>query len=503
MASVERAVAENLDLAWSQIGAGSGDLDLPDPIAFADVGAAWPAFRNETIRKIRDDEYHPTQVEIVDVPKDQLMVRPLARLQLRHRLVYDAAVYGLANTISPLIPQAVYSYRWWRSQRRFLAPTTSWIRMQRDAKRFHKNHSTWLLARTDITSFYEYIDFGRLIDDLVSLHSPTWASATLRGFLSAFNNLNNVSGIPQGPDSSGLLANLYLRPVDLQLKDLGFTHYRYSDDILIFGQNWLELRDAILRINRTLRGRRLILSSGKTRIIDSHSVPAEFEDIEKDAITYGVRVGLPGAVGELRDFFNRTVSKEPVSPRNLRYSLTQLKRVQDDHAVGWLLSNVGEIPHLTREALSYLSHFHASRAEIANVVADSLANSKLAFYPYAQQHLLIYLIHHGVASPAAIDAAWKLLVDRNIASFVREFAARFLGRHSRLGDGARLRQEFDQEPDMRVRRALLVACYESRHCSNHFLTSIESSAPKLRITARYLKTNPSQIPLPSFQGVSR
>ncbi|MEV7984752.1 RNA-directed DNA polymerase [Micromonospora sp. NPDC085948] len=500
---MERAVAENLDLAWSQIGVGGGDLDLPDPIAFADVDAAWPVFRDETIRKIRDDEYQPTQVEIVDVPKNQLMVRPLARLQLRHRLVYDAAIYGLANTIAPLIPQAVYSSRWWRNQRRFLAPTTSWIQMQRDAKQFHKNHPTWLLARTDISSFYEYIDVGKLIDDLVSLDSPAWASSVLNGFLSAFNNLNNVSGIPQGPDSSGLLANLYLRPVDLQLRDLGFTHYRYSDDILIFGRDWLTLRDSILKVNRTLRGRRLILSSGKTRIIDRHSVPAEFEDIEKDAISYGVRVGLPGAVDELKDFFSRTISKEPVSPRDLRYSLTQLKRVRDSYGVGWLLSNIGEIPHLTREALSYLSHFHAERAEIGDVVADSLTNSKLAFYPYAQQHILIYLIFHGVAKPAAIDAAWKLLIDRNVASFVREFAARFLGRHSHLGDGARLRQEFDQEPDMRVRRALLVACYEARHCSNHFLTSIESSAPKLRITARYLKTNPDQIPLPSFHGVTK
>jgi hypothetical protein len=499
MSPVEDTLAECLDLAWSQIGTGGGDLDLPDPIAYADVGASWPDFKAETIRKIRADEYQPTRVEIVDVPKDRLMVRPLARLQLRHRLTYDAAVFGAANKISSVIPQAVYSYRWWRRERRFLAPTRSWIDMQRDAKLFHRNRPTWLMARTDITAFYEYVDFQTLNADLASLSVPAWTAEILHGFLSAFNSLNGVSGIPQGPDSSGLLANLYLRPVDVQLKELGFVHYRYSDDVLIFGQNWLALRDAILRVNRTLRGRRLILSSSKTQVVDSHSILGELEDMEKDAISYGIRVGVPGSVDELKRYFNRAISRDPVSRRDLRYSLTQLKHLKDAHAVSWLLANMGEIPHLARDVLSYLSHFHDARPEIAAVVADSLANSKLALYPYAQQHILIYLIHHRIVTPGVTDAAWRLLADRNVESFVREFAARYLGLFAEPGAGARLRQEFDQENDMRVRRALLVACYEARHCTNHFLTSVQASAPPLRVTAAYLKSNPSSIPLPPFK----
>ncbi|QKW16717.1 RNA-directed DNA polymerase [Verrucosispora sp. NA02020] len=499
----EAPLVEFLDLAWSQVGKGSGDLDLPDPIAFADVNYAWPKFRAETVRKIQDGDYKDTHVEIVDVPKDRLMVRPLARLQLRQRLIYDAAIYGAAHVISKAIPRAVYSYRWWRRERRILAPKRSWIDWKRDAKRFHLNHPSWLMARTDIASFYEYVDIDTLGADLASLGAPPWTVDIIRNFLRSFNNLHGVSGIPQGPDSSGILANLYLQPVDIQLKDQGFVHYRYSDDMLIFGQNWLGLRDALLKMNRTLRGRRLILSSAKTKIVDSHSILGELEDMDKDAISYGLSVGIPGSVKELRKYFDRTVSRDPVSARDLRYGLNRLKESKDDYAVSWLLANMGEVPHMARDMLSYLSRFHHAQPEIPSTVADSLMNSKLSLYPFAQQHLLIYLIHHRVAAPVVREAAWSLLRDRNVDGFVREFAARFLGLHSRLGDAARLRQEFDRESDMRVRRALLVACYESGHCTNHFLTSVQSSARPLRGTARYLKSNPALIPLPLFEEVAR
>ncbi|WP_432957687.1 RNA-directed DNA polymerase [Micromonospora haikouensis] len=448
---------------------------------------------------IENDDYQPDTADVVDLPKDRLMVRPLTRLQLHHRLVYDAAVLAVAPVVSKAMSGAVWSSRWWGRNRRVLAPTWSWMQMQRAVRRFHKQKPDWHMARTDVTSFYEHIEVDALVDDLNILSAPKWAVDILSGFLHALNALNNVSGIPQGPDTSGILANLYLHQVDLEIERLGFTHFRYSDDIIVFGSDWIQLREVILRINRILRSRNLVLSSSKTRIVDSKDVLAEVEDMEKDAIKYGVQQKLPDTLKELKLFFDRTVSKRPPSTRDLKFSLTQLRRADSPYAVSWLLRNLGEIPHLAREALAYLGRFHETDPRISYAVANFLTDQRLAVYSYTQQHVLIYLIKHRVVDTSTQKAAWDILADRNTDGFVREFAARYIGLHPSSGDSSRLRLQFMNEDNPRVRRALLVACYESGGATKDYLSKVSKSHSALRLTADYLRSDPKIIPTPQLK----
>ncbi|MEV6797007.1 RNA-directed DNA polymerase [Micromonospora rifamycinica] len=445
---------------------------------------------------IEAGDYQPDTVDVVDLPKDRLMVRPLTRLQLNHRLIYDAAALAVAPVVNNAMPDAVWSSRWWERKRRVLAPTWSWMQMQRAVRRFQKQNPDWHMARTDVTSFYEHIEVDALVEDLNTLSAPKWAVEILSGFLHALNDLNNVSGLPQGPDTSGILANLYLLQIDLEIQRLNFTHFRYSDDIIIFGSDWIQLREVILRINRILRSRNLILSSTKTRIVDSKDVLTEVEDMEKDAINYGVQQKLPDTLKELKLFFDRTVSERPPSARDLKFSLTQLRRAESPHAVSWLLRNLGEIPHLAREVLVYLGRFHETDPRISYAVANSLTDQRLAIYSYAQQHILIYLIKYRIVDTFTQKAAWDILTDRNADGFLREFAARYIGRHPASGDGPRLRLQFMNEENLRVRRALLVACYESGGATNDYLSKISKSHSSLRLTAEYLKSGPKIIPTP-------
>src|SRR5262249_21904409 len=131
-------IAQGLDLARSQLGNSSSDLDLPDPIAFADVEFNWSRYRARLISEIVFGQYKPSHVEVVDSPKDRLMVRPLSRLRLGARLSYEAAVLGSGLAIDSVIPREVYSYRWWKRKQRILGPVGSWLRMQRAARKHHK-----------------------------------------------------------------------------------------------------------------------------------------------------------------------------------------------------------------------------------------------------------------------------------------------------------------------------------------------------------------------------
>ncbi|MET8339776.1 RNA-directed DNA polymerase [Streptosporangium canum] len=498
----ERAISEALDVARKHLGRSSGDLELPDLIAHEDISFNWASYKGKLARSIMDGDCSPSQVEVVDLPKDRLTVRPLARLDVEHRLVYDAAVFAAANAIQSATPRSVYSYRWWTQRQRLLGPSSMWLKMQRAGKFIHEKNPQLLAIRTDISAYYEHIDIELLLDDLAALDIPKWSLQTLRSFLHSFNGLSHAWGIPQGSDASGLLANLYLVPLDALLARLGYRHLRYSDDVYIFGESWISLREVLLNANRLLRYRHLNIAGSKTKIISGTDIKDHFEDREKDAINYGVDTGAEWAPGELRKFFDRisfgrTDQDDPISPRDLRFSLTQLRRLGDPYAVEWLLENLGEIPHVAREALIYLSGFHSR--SLSKAVVDLLVDSKTTIYPYAEQHLLIYMIRNGVRNKRAISAAWDLLLNKNKDSFVREFAARYLGLNAPAGEASALRQEFQGETNKRVRRAMLLACYEARQCPDPWLTVISKSDPAIRMTADYLRNHPAEIPFPMVE----
>lgn len=277
-----RSLLNYLDVAWSNIGSASIDIGLPDVIAYADVECQWDSFKHRFVASFETGNYCPSSVEIVDLPKDRLTVRPLARLEIAHRLIYEALVVAAAPNIKKAISPAVYSNRWWTKKQRFLSPTKSWIRMQRAARRLHMRHTTRLLARTDVSAFYEHVDTDILVDDLKQLGVADWILSALDAFLRAFNGLSSAWGIPQGSDMSGMLANLYLATLDAEIRRSDCQHFRYSDDIYIFGSDWTALRQVLIRANRTLRHRHLNLAASKTDIFESCDVLSRLEDREKD-----------------------------------------------------------------------------------------------------------------------------------------------------------------------------------------------------------------------------
>ncbi|MGI5212922.1 RNA-directed DNA polymerase [Plantactinospora sp. CA-290183] len=490
------SILTHLDLAWSHVGASTGDLDLPDPIAFADMRLAWPQQRLLLAQKILEGDTKPADLELIDLPKNELLVRPLARVSLESRLMYEASVLAVVEEIDSRLSDAVFSHRWLHWDKRLYAPTGRWMKMLDEARVFHRKNPKLMLARTDVSAFYENVDVSLLLQELEKLSPPKWALDSLRIFLQAFNALNNVWGIPQGFDVTGILANLYLLPVDLALKQEGFKHFRYSDDMLIFGEDWLSLRKALLHLTSILRSRRLVLASAKTHVIPTGGILDELSDADKNAINYGIATGKAEVTDDIRRFFEGAVGGEFVDKRNFTYSLTKLASMKDNYAVEWTLENIGTVPHASREALAYLGAFHKAEAKYERLVADFLLNSKLSQYPFAQQNVLLYLIKHGVREPVARESAWQLIKDRNTQSFVREFAARYLGLRGEPTDSILLKKQFREERDIKVRRALLVACYEAKNCEPEMLDLISKSVPELRITADYLRTNPTSIPIP-------
>jgi hypothetical protein len=188
------------------------------------------SFKSSLIWRIENNHYSPAYAEVIDLPKDELCVRPLTRFALEDRLVYESCLLAIAPIVDAVIPKEVCSYRWSKFKGRLHSPKGRWVLMQGRARKIHKKAPESLLLRTDISAFYEYIDWSKLHDQLRQLSPPAWALDLLDVFLTEFNNSSHAWGLPQGPDASGVLANLYLLPLDKLLLSNKLQHLRYPDD---------------------------------------------------------------------------------------------------------------------------------------------------------------------------------------------------------------------------------------------------------------------------------
>ncbi|MDS0860568.1 RNA-directed DNA polymerase [Burkholderia pseudomultivorans] len=114
------------------------------------------------------------------------------------------------------------------------------------------------LVRTDISSFYESIDRKRLIEklDRDQLLSPA-SKKYIKQVLDSYGMISGMPiGIPRGVGISAYLAELYLRPVDKEVKAIpGLVLYcRFVDDIVAvfarppIGKHLGSYRDRIIAI---------------------------------------------------------------------------------------------------------------------------------------------------------------------------------------------------------------------------------------------------------------
>lgn len=73
-----------------------------------------------------------------------------------------------------------------------------------------------------------------------------------------YKSVNNERiGVPQGGALSGLIANIYLHEVDVQLNELDIEYYRFCDDMIVFSENFETCKEAIEKYEAELKKIRL------------------------------------------------------------------------------------------------------------------------------------------------------------------------------------------------------------------------------------------------------
>lgn len=498
--------ALDLDSACARVMSQAQRDEVVDVLRWQDFRTTWPATRDAMLRELDTNTYRVSTPQLVSVPKDNYLLRPLCVLSPRDRVLYEALLDSLGPAIDASLDARVFSNRLYRAKSGELKIARrhthdGWLAFHKTGKRLYEEYGYTFMLSTDVVSYFEYIDVDILSEDLQAL--PGVVEDHRRKLIFLLRQLQpstgaaSTWGLPQGPTASQILGNFYLQPIDHLLASTpGIEFVRYMDDIRIFAHDRALLYRTLQDVINLLRARRLNLSNAKTNIFVGDEILKQFDDSDKTAIAYGITIGDPGSVLALRLLFRDAVASGGTpNARDIRFAVYRLGEFEDPYAIPWILEHLEDVPYLATLLVSYLGRFIGSIPEIENTVRDYLADPARNVYAFVEMQLIRMLARADRVDGSTLDVVMSILRDNNNPSYVRAHAARCVGRHRRQGDRQLLDQVFAATTDVMVKRAIAVALSERSGATRQILNALGSEHPVLAATALFLRSG-MQIPAP-------
>lgn len=189
-------------------------------------------------------EFTPEREKIVTVRKSRHGVRPVAELAIRDRLLYRALVA-----------------RWQESVPRPARHQGSYDKFVRAPL---EEASPKYVVTSDVTAFYQYVDHGLLLSELLTRTGDAEGAETLIELLGGVSGRS--FGIPQQSEPSDALAEAFISIVHRRMVRQGFRIWHYNDDFRIAVDSWSDALNAVDALERETRRLGLALNDGKTVI---------------------------------------------------------------------------------------------------------------------------------------------------------------------------------------------------------------------------------------------
>ncbi len=412
----------------------------PDPLSLAMVPRERPEFvaARRRLAPFRDGRMRAPRAREALIPKPNGLMRPAHQMTVDSRLYYQALVDSFMYDIDRGLvgKNHVFGYRP-MARRSTKAPfgfgLSQWKRFRTQLRAEVKSVKYGAMVRTDLAAFYERIPHGQLEARLTSLGVRDDVARELRTFLK--DSMGRAVGLPQGPDPSGLLASVYLHPLDQALIGAGYGYVRYVDDIYVLAKDRTDAKKALRLLEAEARRLDLLVQSAKTELVVGRAemIAAVSDEDEIAAIDYVVRqrakiVAAPLVKKAWKEFSRR---KTPLPRRELKYLLGRLTDNRDPVAIKWCLARLGELDYLASTVARYLSRF-ATRASVQRAVASHLVSPD-NISEWEEMNLFRAMLSGTRCERILLARARVTLANRNAGIEVRQFAALLLGK---LGDGS-------------------------------------------------------------------
>ena len=250
----------NLMAAWKRVKAngGGGGVDKISIAKFAENAEERLAKLAEALQT---GTYKPLPVRRSYIPKPgSSEKRPLGIPTILDRIVQTA----LRNVIEPIFEHEFDPGSYGFRPKRGCQDALGEIERLLAAGYVH-------VVDVDIRKYFDTIPHKALMDEI----AKRIADGSVLDLLEAYLHQEILEemklwaperGTPQGAVISPLLANVYLHPVDLAMRQAGFRLIRYADDMVVLCRTKEEAEAALGQLGELLAGRGLELHPTKTRI---------------------------------------------------------------------------------------------------------------------------------------------------------------------------------------------------------------------------------------------
>jgi excisionase family DNA binding protein len=485
------ALPVEIDLAASVTHLRARDLKevwVPDALAFAD-------YLNDIDAAVASAAARITGVLPLDpvteipVPKSSFFSRPAVLLSFEDRLAYHAVVRSLVNRADANTKSSVYSARVGSDKFLLRAGLPQWRLWRASVARQISDGKQWMI-KTDVAGYYASIQHRLLLADVERLAPDPVALSALRRMLREWSVVPNI-GLPEGPDASRLLANIYLHPVDEAMTDPRWTYTRYMDDFRIVAPSRRSAIEGLHVLEREVRRRGLLLSSAKTEMLTGFEAQLDLVDNELGAVQYAVDIGDAYAPRELARILMAAIAKDgQLDARHAKFSLWRLLELSDFESDRVVLEHLENLAPIAPVVVAYLSA-SPNRELIREEVGRFLQSSSRNTSSYLSCWLLALCIDLDLSDGALIDYARAVSRNRNQPTYHRALAMRIVGVAANRSDLEFLEATVKTEFDPAIVRAALVALHVGTSLGRDVRNVVRNRMPQLEATLEYLEARNS------------
>ena len=423
----------------------------------------------------------------VDVAKTPFFTRSAVLISLDDRVAYQAAVGALAQQAAALTPEAVFSARISSDRRYFLKKGVDmWLEWHKRVREEIKLGKPWMI-KTDLVSYFDHIPHDLLLDEVSSMNPDPKVTHALRQMLSMWSVVPGI-GIPQGPNASRLLGNIYLFPVDRAMISAGYSYFRYMDDIRIVGKTRAEVIAGMRILEKECRRRGLVVSPAKTELLNGKEALADESRPDRDMANYFLGIGSLSEARSVLKKILRTALKEDghLDASAARFSLWRLAWIRDRTILRTVIDHLQDLAPAASVVAAYLRHF-LDREYVIDGLAEFLSNPDRCYSTSLVTWLFAAMLEKGKELPSQwIHHAERYCKDRNQPIYLRAIAASVFAQSRRPADIAWLKSEARREWDPVLLRGYAVALYRADALDDSTAKLLMSKSPILVWTINYL-----------------
>ncbi len=425
----------------------------------------------------------------VAIDKSPLSTRTTLMPELVDRVAYQAAVAAIAPQIDQQTESVVYSARLSTDPRYFTKHgVRQWVAWRREVLANLTPGHEWMV-KADLTSYFDLITHGTLNSEIQSLNPPPAVANALSEVLRSWSTVPGIS-IPQGPNASRLLGNLYLHPVDRAMLREGYRYFRFMDDIRIVCRTKGEAIRALRMFEVECRALGLVVSGAKTELLFGDAARRDLgpnSDLEMAQYFLDARAGVL-ARRLLKRILKRSLRASGLSDaRGAKFSLWRLAQLREASVLTRVLTRLEDLAPIASIVAAYLVEFtHRPRVQAA--IADFLADGDRSQSHVLETWLLssVLEMRKGSVMPALIDQAVLRARDRNLPSYLRAVAALVVARGGRARDLAWIKSDLQRESDSHVLRGYAVALHLAGELDRTTQRRLINRDRRLRHTIDYL-----------------